>query len=198
MKNLLYPLFICGLLFSLGCKKPNPVSNNQNVKDSLNAPSDSLVTHVDSLSNPKDTLADNDTLKTQKPNVKDWKVEDFIIKSKDKKSESVRRTLESKMQTWKNVKYPLIAKYVGSDFGDYFHLNFEDANGTQYDFGFGNNEFGKFKLYNEKTGEDNPKYLGKSFKIYWNWKKTSFPCCDGDYDLIQAYMPSISQLELME
>lgn len=81
--------------------------------------------------------------------------------------------------------------------GDYFHLNFEDVNGKTYDFGFGDNNLGEFVLCNEPQFETNHKYLNRTFRIYWNWKITKFPCCDGDYEIVEAYIPSITKLELI-
>ncbi len=127
----------------------------------------------------------------------DWKTSDFIINEKDKSSASVRSTIENEIELWKNVEHPFTATYKGCDMGDYFHLIFEDSNGKNYDFGFGNNQFGEYDLCS-KDITDNPKYLGKSFVIYWNWEISSFPCCDGEYDLVEAYMPSITKLELKE
>lgn len=127
--------------------------------------------------------------------IDDWKIADFIITEKYKSSEAVRRTIENEVQQWKNVKSPFVATYTGCDMGDYFHLNFEDSTGKAYDFGFGNNQFGAYALF-DKDLIDNPKYIGKSFVICWNWEISSFPCCDGEYDLVEAYMPSITGLEL--
>lgn len=45
---------------------------------------------------------------------------------------------------------------------------------------------------------DNPTYLNKKFKIHWKWKITTFPCCEGEYQTVKAYQPSIIKLELLE
>ena len=92
-----------------------------------------------------------------------------------------------------------VSSYEGNYFGDYHHIEFEDANGKRYDFGFGNNNFGDILLYfDDEQMNDNPKYLGKSFKIFWEWKISSFPCCSGEYESVEAYLPSITKLKLIE
>lgn len=129
--------------------------------------------------------------------VADWKIADFIVSPQYKTSESVSRTIKHHVEDMKNVKNPFVATYKGCDMGDYFHLIFEDSAGKSYDFGFGNNQFGDYVLCNNDI-TDNPKYLGKSFVIYWNWEISKFPCCDGENDWVEAYMPSITKLELGE
>ena len=86
---------------------------------------------------------------------------------------------------------------MGCDVFDYFHLNFQDDKGTEYDFGFGNNQLGDYTLCNEDI-TDNKKYLGKTFLLYWNWEISRFPCCEGEYNTVEAYLPSITKLELQE
>lgn len=153
------------------------------------------TTNTDTLRSQSDTLAKN-SLEVLR-DVSNWKTADFIINEKDKSSASVRSTIENEIEQWKNVENPFTATYKGCDMGDYFHLIFEDQYGKTFDFGFGNNHFGEYDLCS-KDITDNPKYLGKSFVIYWNWEISSFPCCDGEYDLVEAYMPSITKLELKE
>jgi len=103
--------------------------------------------------------------------------------------------LNLKKKRWKNVANPLIAVYKGNDFGDYHHIEFEDSNRKSYDFGFGNNDFGDIWLYsNDEQMNDNPQYLDKSFKMFWEWKISSFPCCSGEYEIVEAYIPSIIEL----
>ena len=91
---------------------------------------------------------------------------------------------------------PFVSTYLGNDFGDYHHIEFKDDKGKKYDFGSGNNNYGEIELF-DKELDDNPKYIGKSFKIYWDWEISSFPCCSGEYDLVEAYLPSIKKIELM-
>ena len=117
--------------------------------------------------------------------------------TKTNKSE-YRNIMVNDIELWKNLANPLIVKYTGSEFGDYFHIYFEDTNGMEYDFGFGNNNYGNYKLY-ENPGPllDNPIYLNKSFKLYWKWKLSTFPCCDGEYNPTKGLQPSIIKLELI-
>ncbi len=98
----------------------------------------------------------------------------------------------------KNVNSPIIATYEGNEIGDYLSITFLDTNGRKsYDFGFGNNDFGEVLLFN-KAMVDNPNYFRKTFKVYWEWKISTFPCCDGNYKTVKAYLPSITRLELIE
>lgn len=124
---------------------------------------------------------------------------DFIVVSPEGYEDELKQNIEYEREAWKNVPNPFVAKYVGNEFGDYFHLNFEDANGNSYDFGFGNNDFGDIVLYYEDDElSDNPAFLGKQFNIYWEWRISSFPCCSGDYEMAEAFLPSIIRLELID
>lgn len=180
----------------------HPSSSENNKSDS------NTVTQDDRNKAKKDTnqnLSEEKTDSTQTDkteneeliSVQQWKTEDFIVSKLYKSSPTVKRNIEYTREEWKNVKSPFIATYQGSDIGDYFHLTFEDAKGKVYDFGFGENQFGDYELYKEPD-DPNPKYLGKTFKIYWNWKVTTFPCCDGEYDQVEAYLPAITRLEMVE
>lgn len=96
------------------------------------------------------------------------------------------------------MKNPIIASYQGNSISDYFHLNFKDEHNQIYDFGFGNNNFGDYKLFDKSNDyKDNPKCLNKKFEIYWEWKVTTFPCCSGAYESVEAYLPSIVTLKLL-
>lgn len=180
-------------LFCISCNRsPNPL-NNKESKDSLQSPSPINKKFRDTVSKPTDTLKENTNKITELKSV-----DDYIVNKKDKSSKAVKRSIEYEIEQWKHVTNPFVARYRGCDFGDYFHLNFEDSTKKNYDFGFGNNNYGKYLLFDSISFNDNRKYLGKAFKIYWDWKLTSFPCCDGDYHLTKAYLPSITKLELLE
>lgn len=113
--------------------------------------------------------------------------------------ENLKQDINYERVYWKGVKSPFVATYKGNEIGDYHHINFIDAKNKIYDFGFGNNNFGAIKLFfRQDDFKDNPKYLSRKFKVYWKWKLASFPCCDGDYKIVKAYMPSITKLELLE
>jgi len=106
-----------------------------------------------------------------------------------------RHILENDSLLWKMVPNPIVAKYTGTEWGDYFHIYFEDLNGTEYDFGFGDNNFGKYMLYDTETYMDNPAFLNQTFNLYWEWKLCTFPCCNGEYNPTKGYQPSIIKLE---
>lgn len=130
--------------------------------------------------------------------IKNWSTADFIFSENYKSSASLRNLIEYTREEWKNVQSPFVAVYTGCYIGDYFHLNFEDAQGKSYDFGFGNNNYGDVLLFDTIAYESNRKYVGRTFRIHWSWKISKFPCCDGEYDNVEAYYPSITKLELIK
>jgi hypothetical protein len=97
-------------------------------------------------------------------------------------------------EDWKAVPNPLVAKLTTVEMGDYFHLIFEDGSGKAYDFGDGDNNLGDLKLYDENEMTANPKMIGKSFTITWDWKVSSFYCCEGEMNAVKAKVPSITRL----
>lgn len=129
--------------------------------------------------------------------IKNWSTADFIITEEYKSSAELHSMLEYKREKWKNVQSPFTAVYTGCNIGDYFHLNFEDVKGKSYDFGFGNNNYGDILLFDTVAYESNRKYVGRTFRIHWTWKISKFPCCDGEYDNVEAYYPSITKLEVV-
>jgi len=130
-------------------------------------------------------------------NVSQWNIDNFIIECPKKYRVALKQYIEYKREQWKNVPNPFIAIYKGNNIGDYHHINFKDSKGKIYDFGFGRNDFEHISLFNKELN-DNPKYLGKSFKIFWDWKISSFPCCSGEYEILKAYHPSILKLEIIK
>ncbi len=109
--------------------------------------------------------------------------------------ESYINYLHEKME---NVSNPIIATYEGTDFGDYFHLSFRGPNELYLDFADGNNDFGKYELYDSLTFEENKKYVGKAFEIHWEYKISTFACCEGEMEAVTAKVPSIVELKLIE
>ncbi|MCB9223622.1 MAG: hypothetical protein H6582_05530 [Crocinitomicaceae bacterium] len=99
---------------------------------------------------------------------------------------------------WKDYPNTINVRYVGNEFGDYFHLMFEDSLKEVYDFGFGDNDFSGLELYDEDTFEDNPKYLNKWFELSWEFKISAYPCCDGEYNSTIGLQPSITDLKLIK
>ncbi len=189
-------LLLIILVFSIACQN----NENQDQKTEETAPV-SVEKKTDSSDSVSEILTDSAALEQKIEeliNVSNWKIDDFIVKKKDRSSAALRAQIEYTKEQWENVNSPLIATYLGCDFGDYFHLVFEDTKGNNYDFGFGENKYEPYKLFDETDYADNPKYLNKTFKIYWNWKITSFPCCEGEYNSVEAYLPSITKLELVD
>jgi hypothetical protein len=181
-------------------------TNNRDTKKG-NAP-DTLKAGVHTK--PADTAAPNvagnkpDTLQpgsNMQPFVSSSKLStgDYIKQYPAYQHAELRRLIERLRKEWQNRPNPLTATYQGNDFGDYHHILFRDANGTTYDFGQANNHYGPYQLH-ARSGQydDNPEYLGKKFKIYWDWILTDFSCCDGEYGKAKAYLPSIIKLELVQ
>jgi hypothetical protein len=127
------------------------------------------------------------------------KKEDPVLQNVAHQSPAVKRYLDGLRINWKNTANPIIATYEGNDFGDYHHIIFKDAKGNTYDFGQAANIYGKYQLH-ELSGqyEDNPAWLGKRFKVYWEWKLSDFLCCEGEYEKTKAYLPAITKLELIK
>ncbi len=128
-----------------------------------------------------------------------YQLNDLIIECTDSNRDELKSDLQYYLSEWSNVSSPLVVYYRGTDIGDYFHMEFEDAAGNFYDFGFGNNNYSGYNLFDEDfMEEDNPEYLNKRFKVDWAWKISLFPCCSGEYDFVKAYQPSILQMSLMD
>ncbi len=132
-------------------------------------------------------------------NRSDLKTDDYIKQYPGNQHAELRSHIERLRKEWQNVPNPITATYQGNDFGDYHHILFKAANGAAYDFGQAKNSYGQYKLH-ELSGQynDNPEFLGKEFKVYWDWKLSDFLCCEGDYGKAKAYLPSITKLELIK
>ena len=127
------------------------------------------------------------------------RIDDFIIECSKQIEKELKQYIAYDREEWKQVPNPFVATYEGINFGDYEHMIFKDAEGKSYDFGDGNNDFGDIELLSDIVERiDNPKYLGKSFSVYWEWRASTFYCCSGDYESVQAFIPSIVKLELIE
>lgn len=190
------------IVFSLiiSCKNNN-ITQNGNANDSITSMVSSNQqdsTKLKVAANMLDSvIAKRNTRSIY--NGSDLKTEDYIVQCPNGQKSSLISHIEYVRKEWRNVPSPITATYEGNDFGDYFHVIFKDANGVTYDFGKANNNYGEYKLY-ELSGqyEDNPKYLGKKFTLYWDWVLSEFYCCDGEYDMAKAYLPSITKLELIK
>ena len=190
-----YLILLCCLSGCHDTSDENSLPNYWDTKDSISVQatdtSQGNLEHIHSTNEIHESLQTNSII-----SLENWRIEDFIINKKDQNSSSIKRTMEAIRDEWESAPNPIIARFRGCDFGDYFHLNFEDAQGNIFDFGFGDNAFGQIELYNTENFEDNPNYLNKKFEIYWSWKITTFPCCDGEFDQVEAYIPSITNLVL--
>lgn len=100
-------------------------------------------------------------------------------------------------QNWSDVPSPITLTYEGYVFGDYEHIFFQDyKEGRLFDFGNGNNQLGKFS--ETDFLESGGSFETKKFNIHWDWKMSRFACCNGMNDVLEAKVPSILSLELID
>ena len=196
--GILFLLVIFFLIIS--CENNNTTKNNITY--------DSMTPQVRSKREDSTTLKFTDTKfdsvianrDTQSfPNGRHLKIDDYIKQYPANQNAELRHYIEWLRKEWQNVPNPINATYQGNDFGDYHHILFKAANGVEYDFGQAKNSYGQYKLH-ELSGQydDNPEFLGKEFKVYWDWKLSEFLCCDGEFAEAKAYLPSITKLELIK
>jgi hypothetical protein len=200
MLNKYYILYLMIIFLPvIGC-----VNNNQAKKDN---PVDSMASRVNSKRQDSATLNFTDYKPDSgKPNKNTpsflngnkLKTDDYIKHYPANQTAALRRQMEWLRKKWKNVPNPIAATYQGNDFGDYHHILFKAAHGVIYDFGQAKNSYGQYELH-ELSGQynDNPEFLGKKFKVYWDWKLAEFLCCNGAYGKAKAYLPAITKLELI-
>ncbi len=127
-------------------------------------------------------------------------IDTLIISCPRNYYENVREEILFFLDKWENIPNPVVVVYKGTKYKEYFQINFKSLDGKKLNFAQGDNSFGDYKLFDGK-GEDkktNKEYLNKQFKIHWEWKQSSYPCCHGDYQMIKAYQPSIIKMELVE
>ncbi len=158
------------------------------------------IIFVTSCNNAKSEQKNNpepESTNSENKNIPQKNTTDSTPKLKETDLESNQRLkgyIESAKEQMKDVPSTFIATFEGEEMGDYFHLTFVDEKGNYFDFGDGANEFGEF-------GEGHhihDKYVNKKFKLTWDWKTSSFACCEGDMEPVVAKVPSITQLELVE
>src|SRR5687767_2581155 len=119
---------------------------------------------------------------------------DTISTKEDENTDpSLKSYLEYAHQEFDGVASTFEAKYMGFDMGDYPHIIFKDKKGKEYDFGDGANSYGSFK--EEDFLAEKSKYEGKMFKLTWEWKMSTFLCCEGEMEQKTAKVPSIVNLE---
>ena len=196
-----YGIILSTIFFLMISCKNNNQSKNDYTNDSITA--EVRLTREDSalLKFPdiqSDTVpATRDTTSLVKGS--DLKTADDNEQYSANQKSGVRSYIAWLRKQWQQVPNPISATYQGNDFGDYQHILFKDANKVVYDFGQAKNNYGQYKLHKlSGQNEDNPEFLGKIFKVYWEWKLTEFLCCDGEYDKARAYVPSITKLELIK
>ena len=105
----------------------------------------------------------------------------------------VRDIIMAEKLNMKGVSNPMVAKYKGSEFGDYFYFFFTDGI-KNFDFGSGNNNLGSIP-FTEYDTEIKSKLIGKEFIIHWEFTSTTFNCCEGGVDLYQGNFPSIVSID---
>lgn len=125
-------------------------------------------------------------------------IEDYILSCPLNHMDELIQQIQYEIDQWKDVPNPLIAKYRGTDIGDYYHIIFEDSKGKSYDFGFGNNDFSAYPTLEHVESSEDVEFVGEEFTIFWDWKVSSFPCCSGEYEIVEAYIPTITGLELVK
>jgi len=201
MKNTIYFILYLITAFCFSCNS----FSNKDIEKAFSIPEisgDSITNNdVDTIVDrkAKENFLVEGSPKKSKSKINDWGINKFIIECPENYVTNLMQEIEYYKKEWENVENPFIATYKGNYFGDYHHINFEDSNEKSYDFGFGENDFGDILLFfNDEQINDNPKYLGKQFNIFWEWKISSFPCCSGKQELVKAYYPSIIKLELLK
>lgn len=147
----------------------------------------------------KTTDVQKDTLIPQRNEPSVLPASDTVKQYSGYQTPAVKSYVAQLQKEWKRVPNPITARYEGNDFGDYHHILFKDAKGITYDFGQANNSYGSYQLH-AASGQyaDNPKFLGKRFKVYWAWKLADFLCCEGEYNQAKGYLPTIIKLELIK
>lgn len=193
-------LLTAAFVFVMSCANHNK-TNNVSPGDTLTAVVHSKTQDTGGLK-PEVHRSDPLTIKSDTLSFlhgNNVKTDDFIKQYPDNQKAGFRHFMELLRKEWQNVPNPITATYKGNEFGDYHHILFESSSGVTYDFGQANNNYGTYKLH-ELSGQyaDNPQYVGKKFKIYWDWKLSDFLCCDGDYGKAKAYLPSITRLQLIK
>ena len=115
----------------------------------------------------------------------------------EKVDPALKGYMEYAHETWDKVPATFEAKYMGFDMGDYPHIIFKDKKGIEYDFGDGANSYGTYKE-EDFVSDNKSKYEGKTFKVTWEWKTSTFLCCDGEMEEHTGKVPSITNLELVK
>ena len=142
------------------------------------------------------------TLETQEVSLhnQSYKVDSQLLLAANDAYKNDPRTkayVDDLKETWKDYPSEFTATFTRAEFGDYFHLVFEDNKGNQLDFGNANNYFSEYNLILE-SNYANSNYLNKKFKLKWDWLPSNFNCCEGNMDEMVANVPTIMSLELIK
>ncbi len=86
--------------------------------------------------------------------------------------------------------------FVDSAMGDYYHFTF-DLGGDVIDFGNGDNQLAGTPFAG-KTGEELADLKGKEFTVTWDYRESSFACCEGAPGVYLGMKPSIVGITLIE
>lgn len=86
--------------------------------------------------------------------------------------------------------------FVDSEMGDYYHFTF-DLGGDVIDFGSGDNQLAGTPFAG-KTGEELASLKGKEFTVTWDYRESTFACCEGSTDTYLGMKPSIVSVSLIE
>lgn len=115
------------------------------------------------------------------------------VLAKEVQNESLQNHLNQLKEEWSTVPNPVVATYQGAELGDYFHLGFETTDGKYLDFGDGDNTLGTIKFFDDSMASS-PELLGQQFTIGWEWKVSSFNCCEGAMEPVVAKVPAITSI----
>lgn len=192
-----YPIIFLAIIISLLISCDNSSQAKKGVvNDTLTAAGGSKQKDTTAI---KTTDVQKDILMPQRTEPSVLPASDTVKQYSGYQTAAVKNYVAQLQKEWKRVPNPLTAIYEGNDFGDYHHILFKDANGITYDFGQAKNSYGSYQLH-APSGQydDNPKFLGKRFKVYWAWKLADFLCCDGEYNQAKGYLPTIIKLELIK
>lgn len=106
--------------------------------------------------------------------------------------------IQSRIASFKDLPSPIFAQFDGVELDHHNHLNiYFGYSQATLNFGNGDNDYSTYKLFDEAF-QTNPQLEGKVFKIYWEWRIASFPCCEGETLISKSYLPSILKLEHIE
>ncbi|MDG1914767.1 MAG: hypothetical protein P8I55_09290 [Crocinitomix sp.] len=183
MKHVLIPILISFVLFSFGGNEHEEEIINVLETDSTEQLSNNTIIDEDSIGIEDELIA---------VPADEYELTDL------NENPSLKNYVDYLHEVMDDVESPIELVYEGVDFGDYFHLTFTGPDELYLDFGDANNDFGEYELYDPLTFEDNSKYVGKTFEVFWEFKASSFYCCEGEMESTTAEVPSIVQLKLME